>query len=199
VLWSAHGGQEYGAALADVLFGAADPGGRLTQTWYRSAAELPDLLDYDVIGSDATYLYYRGEPLFPFGHGLSYTSFAYGPLTVSEDLVASVEVTNVGPRAGDEVVQLYTRQRRSAVKRPLRQLRAFAKVHLEPGASTTVQFKIDVRDLGYWDETLGRFVVETARHTVMVGRSSADIRQTATVAVDGFVVDDVPAVAAGVR
>ncbi len=199
VLWSAHGGQEYGAALADVLFGAADPGGRLTQTWYRSAAELPDLLDYDVIGSDATYLYYRGEPLFPFGHGLSYTSFAYGPLTVSEDLVASVEVTNVGPRAGDEVVQLYTRQRRSAVKRPLRQLRAFAKIHLEPGASTTVQLPIAVRDLGYWDETLGRFVVETARHTVMVGRSSTDIRQTATVAVDGFVVDGTPAVAAGVR
>jgi beta-glucosidase len=199
VLWSAHGGQEYGAALADVLFGAADPGGRLTQTWYRSAAELPDLLDYDVIGSDATYLYYRGEPLFPFGHGLSYTSFAYGPLTVSEELVASVEVTNVGPRAGDEVVQLYTRQRRSAVKRPLRQLRAFAKVHLEPGASVTVHLPIAVRDLGYWDETLGRFVVETARHTVMVGRSSMDIRQMATVAVDGFVVEDVPAVAAGVR
>jgi beta-glucosidase len=199
VLWSAHGGQEYGAALADVLLGAADPGGRLTQTWYRSAAELPDLLDYDVIGSDATYLYYRGEPLFPFGHGLSYTSFAYGPLTVTDDLVASVEVTNVGTRPGDEVVQLYTRQRRSAVKRPLRQLRAFAKVHLDPGASTTVHLPIAVRDLGYWDEGLGRFVVETARHTVMVGRSCTDIRRTATVAVQGFVVDGAPPVAVGAR
>jgi beta-glucosidase len=199
VLWSAHGGQEYGAALADVLFGATDPGGRLTQTWYRSAAELPDLLDYDVIGSDTTYLYYRGEPLFPFGHGLSYASFAYGPLTVGEDLVATVEVTNTGTRPGDEVVQLYTRQRRSAVKRPLRQLRAFKKVHLEPGASTTVHLPIAVRDLGYWDATLGRFVVETAHHTVMVGRSCTDIRRTATVAVQGFVVDGAPAVAVGAR
>jgi beta-glucosidase len=199
VLWSAHGGQDYGAALADVLFGAADPGGRLTQTWYRSAAELPDLLDYDVIGSDATYLYYRGEPLFPFGHGLSYTSFCYGPLTVSDDLVATVEVTNVGSRAGDEVVQLYTRQRRSAVKRPLRQLRAFAKVHLEPGSSSTVRLPISIQDLAYWDEPLGRFVVETARHTVMVGRSCTDIRQTATIAVDGFVVGDSPVAAVGAR
>ncbi|MEV6814170.1 glycoside hydrolase family 3 C-terminal domain-containing protein, partial [Micromonospora sp. NPDC051296] len=73
VLWSSHGGQEHGTALADVLLGDADPGGRLTQTWYADAADLPDLLDYDVIGADSTYLYYRGDPLYPFGHGLSYT------------------------------------------------------------------------------------------------------------------------------
>ncbi len=198
VLWSAHGGQEYGAALADVLFGDADPGGRLTQTWYRSAAELPDLLDYDIIGSDATYLYYRGSPLFPFGHGLSYAAFSYGPLSVTDDLVAEVEVTNVGVRAGDEVVQLYTRQRRSAVKRPLRQLRAFAKVHLEPGESATVRLAVSSQDFGYWDETAGRFVVETARHTVMVGRSCTDIVRTATVAVRGSVIDGRPVAALGV-
>lgn len=83
IVWSAHGGQEYGHALAGVLLGDDDPGGRLTQTWYRSAAELPDLLDYDVIASDATYLYYRGRPLYPFGHGLSYTRFVYSGLELS--------------------------------------------------------------------------------------------------------------------
>ena len=80
ILWSAHGGQEFGHALADVLTGDAAPAGRLTQTWYRDAADLPDLLDYDIIASDATYLYFRGTPLYPFGHGLTYTTFEYGDL-----------------------------------------------------------------------------------------------------------------------
>lgn len=107
IVWSAHGGQEYGHALADVLLGDEDPGGRLTQTWYRSAAELPDLLDYDIIASDATYLYYRGRPLYPFGHGLSYTRFAYSDLELSsadlaegDTLTVRVTVTNAGGRAG---------------------------------------------------------------------------------------------------
>ena len=121
ILWSAHGGQEFGHALADVLFGDADPAGRLTQTWYRSAGELPDLLDYDIIATDATYLYFRGTPLYPFGHGLSYTTFEYSDLRrlergrgTGDDVTVSVEVTNTGDRAGDEVVQLYTRQQRVA-------------------------------------------------------------------------------------
>lgn len=83
MLWSAHGGQEYGRALADVLFGDSDPVGRLPQTWYRSAADLPDLLDYDIVATDATYLYFRGTPLYPFGHGLSYTTFEYSDLRLS--------------------------------------------------------------------------------------------------------------------
>ena len=77
-------GRSTAHALADVLFGDADPGGRLTQTWYRRAADLPDLLDYDIIGADATYLYYRGEPLYPFGHGLTYAPFDYADLRVSD-------------------------------------------------------------------------------------------------------------------
>lgn len=108
ILWSAHGGQEYGRALADVLFGDHDPAGRLTQTWYDSAADLPGLLDYDIIATDATYLYYRGTPLYPFGHGLSYTTFTYGDLqlstpSVSEDSEVRVtfSVTNTGDRPGD--------------------------------------------------------------------------------------------------
>ncbi|MFY1686721.1 glycoside hydrolase family 3 C-terminal domain-containing protein [Plantactinospora sp. WMMB782] len=192
IVWSAHGGQEYGAALAAVLAGDADPGGRLTQTWYRDAAELPDLFDYDVIATDTTYLYHRGTPLYPFGHGLSYAEFAYSDLRLSADEVdaageieVSVRVTNVGSRPGDEVVQLYTRQRRSRVKQPLRQLRGFTRVSLAPGASTTVRLRLRATELAHWDVARGRYVVEDARHTVAVGRSSADLLLTATLAVHG--------------
>ncbi|WBB80666.1 glycoside hydrolase family 3 C-terminal domain-containing protein [Micromonospora sp. WMMD882] len=183
VLWSAHGGQEYGAALADVLRGDAEPGGRLPQTWYRDAADLPDLLDYDVIDNDTTYLYHRGDPLYPFGHGLGYTRFDYADLrlsaasvTADEEVVVSVTVTNGGDRPGEEVVQLYTRQRRSRVKQPLRQLRTFARVALAPGERRVVELRLRVADLAYWDSTHDRYVVEQARHSVLVGRSATDIR-----------------------
>ncbi|WP_440104847.1 glycoside hydrolase family 3 C-terminal domain-containing protein [Streptosporangium sp. H16] len=194
VLWSSHGGQEYGHALAEVLFGDAAPEGRLTQTWYRSARELPDLLDYDIIASDATYQYFRGTPLYPFGHGLGYTTFDYADLAVSVEggddgdggrVTASVTVTNTGSREGVEVVQIYTRQRRSRVKQPLRRLRGFVKVRLAPGESTRVDWGLDVAELAFWDVTRGRFVVEDAPHKIMVGRSSRDIRLCAPFHVDG--------------
>lgn len=191
VVWSSHGGQEYGHALAEVLFGDADPEGRLTQTWYRSACELPDLLDYDIITSDATYQYFRGTPLFPFGHGLSYTSFAYAGLSVAVAdgaIVASVEVTNTGARPGVEVVQFYSHQSRSRVKQPLRRLRGFEKVRLAPGESRTVTLAIRAEDLAFWDVTRGRFVVEDAPHKIMVGRSAADLRLSASIHVAGEVI-----------
>ncbi|WP_229401715.1 glycoside hydrolase family 3 C-terminal domain-containing protein [Micromonospora okii] len=190
VLWSAHGGQEHGSALAALLLGDADPAGRLTQTWYADAAELPDLLDYDVIGADATYLYYRGEPLYPFGHGLSYARFDYADLRLSAASVAAdgevevdVEVANVGDRPGEDVVQLYTRQRRSRVKQPLRRLRGFARVALAPGERRVVRLRLRAADLGWWDESRGAHVVEDARHTVLVGRSATDIRLVGTLTV----------------
>ncbi|MEU4242416.1 glycoside hydrolase family 3 C-terminal domain-containing protein [Actinoplanes sp. NPDC026619] len=200
VLWMSHGGQELGHALADVLTGRADPGGRLTQTWYRSACELPDLLDYDIITNDATYQYYRGTPLYPFGHGLSYATFDYSNLDVSRSSAApgdtvtvTVWVTNTGSRPGSEVVQLYTHQQLSRVKQPLRQLRGFAKIALEPGQSELVSFELAVDDLRFWDVTTNRFVVETARHKVMVGRSASDIRLTATLSVRGSRIGPRPA------
>jgi beta-glucosidase len=192
ILWSAHGGQEFGGALADVLFGDAAPAGRLTQTWYRSAAQLPDLLDYDIIATDATYLYFRGTPLYPFGHGLTYSPVEYGSLRLSRttvepdgDVRVSVDVTNTGTRATDEVVQLYTRQRTSRVKQPVRQLRGFRRVRLAPGERTTVHFGLDAAALAFWDVTRQRFVVERAVHDILLGRSSADIRCAATLTVSG--------------
>jgi len=192
IVWSAHGGQEYGTGLAAVLCGDTDPGGRLTQTWYRRTADLPDLLDYDIIASDATYLYYRGDPLYPFGHGLSFTTFEYRDLRLGSESVdadgtveVSVEVHNTGDRAGTEVVQLYSRQRRSRVKQPLRQLRGFRRIALRPGGRSTVRFRLAAADLACWDVIRGRPVVESARHTISVGRSCTDIRATGTLTVRG--------------
>ncbi|MEV2237517.1 glycoside hydrolase family 3 C-terminal domain-containing protein [Micromonospora sp. NPDC049891] len=192
VLWSAHGGQEHGHALAEVLLGEAEPGGRLTQTWYADTADLPDLLDYDVIGADSTYLYYRGEPLYPFGHGLSYADFDYRDLrlsatsmSVDEEVEVNVDVTNTSDRPGVEVVQLYTRQRRSRVKQPLRQLRDFARIVLAPGERRTVTLRLRGAELSWWDADRGTAVVEDATHTVLVGRSATDVRLVGAVAVRG--------------
>jgi beta-glucosidase len=192
ILWTTHAGQETGHALADVLFGDVNPAGRLTQTWYRSERDLPDILDYDIISSDRTYLYFRGAPLYPFGHGLSYTTFRYSNLRLSSGSVdqdgsvtVSVDVRNAGSRAGDEVVQLYTHQRGSRDKQPLQQLRGFQRVHLAVGQTTTVRLRLNAADLAHWDVTRGRWVVESSVHDVMVGASSADIRARAALRVNG--------------
>ncbi|KOX17105.1 glycoside hydrolase family 3 protein [Nocardiopsis sp. NRRL B-16309] len=188
VLWSAHGGQEYGHALADVLFGDAEPAGRLTQTWYRSTDDLPDLLDYDVITARGTYLYFEGGPLYPFGHGLGYTPVEYGEPSVRVDggrVTVEVEVANRGTRTAEEVVQVYTRQLESRVRVPLRALRGFARLTVEPGASRTAVVGFDVDDLALWDTTRDRFAVEDAPREVLVGRSAGDIRATAPLEVPG--------------
>jgi beta-glucosidase len=192
ILWTTHAGAETGHALADVLFGDVNPAGRLTQTWYRSDADLPSILDYDIIKSDRTYLYYKGTPLYPFGHGLSYTTFKYAGLRTSAASVGangmvtvSVDVTNSGTVAGDEVVQLYTHQRASRDKQPLRQLRAFQRVSLKPGQTKTVRLTLRAADLAYWDVTRGTWAVESGDHDLMVGASSTDIRQRATLGVRG--------------
>jgi beta-glucosidase len=193
ILWTTHAGAETGHAVADVLFGAVNPAGRLTQTWYRSDADLPpDLLNYDIINSDQTYLYYRGDPLYPFGYGLSYTDFRYRNLKLSRGAAdahgtveVSVDVTNTGRRAGDEVVQAYTHQRTSRDKVPVKQLRAFQRVTLAPGQTRTVRFTLRVADLAHWDVTRGTWAVESSDYDVLVGASSADIRQQATLRVHG--------------
>jgi beta-glucosidase len=197
IVWTSHAGQETGHALADVLFGDVNPGGRLTQTWYRSLSDLPDILDYDIIKAKRTYQYFTGQPLYAFGHGLSYTRFRYGDLRVSDRTLSSdgtltvhVDVTNTGDRAGDEVVQLYTHQQRSRDALPHQQLHAFQRVHLARGQTQSVRLTVPVSELGHWDVTRGRWVVESSTVDVMVGASSADIRQRTTVSVRG---EDIPA------
>ncbi|RQX18435.1 beta-glucosidase [Micromonospora ureilytica] len=193
IVWTTHAGAETGHAVADVLFGDRNPSGRLTQTWYRSDSQLPpDLLEYDIISSGQTYLYSRAKPLYPFGHGLSYTRFRYGQLragaqSVAADgtITASVDVTNVGSRAGSEVVQLYTHQRTSRDTTPIRQLKAFQQVKLAPGQTRTVTLRLPAADLAHWDVTRSRWVVESSVHDLMVGASAEDIRARAAVRVRG--------------
>ncbi|MFD5824634.1 glycoside hydrolase family 3 C-terminal domain-containing protein [Lentzea sp. NPDC060358] len=186
ILWSSHGGQELGRALAEVLFGAVSPSGRLTQTWYRGTGQLPDLLDYDVLGARSTYLHFEGDPLYEFGHGLSYTRFSYGPLVSSaatvrqgERFEVSVEVTNSGDRPGAEVVQLYDSQRESRVPQPSRKLIAFDRVHLAPGESRVVRFPLNGGLFWHWDVVSDQPVVETSAHDLWIGpwtRARTEIR-----------------------
>ncbi|GAA0844529.1 glycoside hydrolase family 3 C-terminal domain-containing protein [Streptosporangium amethystogenes subsp. fukuiense] len=188
ILWTTHAGAETGNALADLLYGDANPAGRLTQTWPKEGAALPDILDYDIVKTGATYLYSKARPLYAFGHGLSYTTFGYQGLRTtakSGGYEVSVKVTNTGSRAGDEVVQLYTHQHASRVEQPVKQLRGFQRVSLAPGESKTVRFSLKTADLALWDVTRGRFAVEPSTHDVLVGSSSDRIHQRATLQVAG--------------
>jgi beta-glucosidase len=199
ILWTTHAGQETGHAIADVLFGDYNPSGRLTQTWYRSVDDLPSIYDYDIVKSDRTYQYFRGTPLYPMGHGLSYSNFRYTGLRPADSradsriaadgtLKVSVDVTNTGSRAGAEIVQLYVHKQKSRVKQPIKQLKAFQRVQLAAGQQKTVELAVKARDLAFWDVTRDTFVVESGAYDVMVGASSADIRATRTVQVKGEVI-----------
>ena len=177
-----HCSQETGNGLADVLFGDANPAGRLVQTWPRSIEQLPAMMDYD-IRRGRTYMYFRGEPLYPFGHGLSYTSFEYANLhtsamTLGADapITISVDVRNTGDRDGEEVVQLYAGYVGSAVERPVKQLVGFKRIAVPRGPSVTCEFVLHAKQIAYWDSSKHRFVVEPGKLRILVGASSADIR-----------------------
>ncbi|MER5957046.1 glycoside hydrolase family 3 C-terminal domain-containing protein [Streptomyces sp. NPDC001893] len=188
LLWTAHGGQAAGRALARVLAGDVSPAGRLPQTWYAADSDLPDLLDYDVIGSRQTYLYFEGTPLYPFGHGLSYASFTYDGLFAhrgTDTLECTFTVTNVGTTLADEVPQLYVRPLDMPVPRPRRQLLAHRRIALAPGASERVTFSVPVADLGHWDVARGRWSVTSGTYELHVGASSEDIRLTTHLTLDG--------------
>jgi beta-glucosidase len=181
-------GQAAGTAIADVLFGDYNPGGRLPVTFYRSAHDLPPFYDYAMAGR--TYRFFGGVPLYPFGFGLSYTTFGYDHLRTSADtlrgdgtVTVSVEVTNTGARAGDEVVQCYLRHLGSAVERPRKDLRGYRRVPLRPGETRTVEFPLAARTLAYWNTAGHRWVVEDEPILLEVGASSADIRLTKRIVV----------------
>jgi beta-glucosidase len=192
LLWTTHAGSETGHAVSDALFGDVNPGGRLTQTWYAGTDGLPSILDYDIIKNGMTYMYFEGTPLYPFGHGLSYSTFEYSNLKTSGTsaggkgtIRVSVDVTNTGDQAGDEVVQLYTHQWASRDEVAAKQLRAFQRVSLAPGETKTVRLRLPVADLAHWDVTRDRWVVEKSDYELLVGASSTDIRQQATLRVHG--------------
>ena len=177
-------GEQQGYALAEVLFGDYNPGGKLSTTWFRRVEDLPDFHDYNV-RNGRTYMYFRGNPLYPFGHGLSYTTFEYKNLQVSKNTLGpggkvtiTSEVTNTGHRDGDEIVQLYVHCTGGTVERPFKQLVNFDRVHLKAGETRSVSFDLAHEDnaLRYWDEDKYEFVVEPGTVEVMAGASSADIK-----------------------
>jgi len=174
-------GQEGGLALAEVLFGAVNPAGRLPVTFYRSTADLPDFTDYSM--SNRTYRYFSGKPLFAFGHGLSYTQFKYGPAqldrphaSLDDTIHVKLDVTNIGVRDGDEVVQVYFRHVKSAVPQPLEALCGFLRVPVPHQQSTPVDIPVPIKGLRYWDTIRKQYVVEQGDYEILVGAASDDIR-----------------------
>jgi beta-glucosidase len=186
-------GQQFGEAVAAVLFGDADPGGRLPVTFPASPDQGPITgperypgVDGDACYDEGVLVGYRWfdqhgqEPLFPFGHGLSYGEYAYGQPRVTLDeatgaVTVSLQVTNVGARPGAEVVQLYLAAP-AAAQQPPRQLKGFAKLHLDPGATGEMSLRLERDDLATFDEASGEWVVHPGRYEVLVGRSSRDLR-----------------------
>lgn len=174
-----HCSQEQGNGLADVLFGKVNPAGRTVQTWVKDITDLPDMMDYD-IRNGRTYMYYKGDVLYPFGYGLSYTTFDYQKIqSVKQDkeqVHVTVLVKNTGTRDGEEVVQLYASYPDSKVERPAKQLRAFSRVPISAGEVKEVVFDIPKEDFAYWDEAQNKFVIEPGKVQLLIGASSADIR-----------------------
>lgn len=175
-------GEEGGAAVADVLFGDADPGGRLPITFPREEGQLPLVYDHKPTGRGDDYADLTGKPLFAFGHGLSYTSFAYDGLAFDPPSIASGEksrvrfrIRNTGSRAGDDVIQLYIRDVLASVARPILELKAFRRVTLGAGETREIEFILGPAELGMLDKGLRR-VVEPGEFQMMIGASSADIR-----------------------
>jgi len=189
ILHMTHASQDEGTPLAQVLFGGYNPGGHLVTTWPRSIDQLPPMMDYN-IRDGRTYMYFKGDPLYPFGYGLSYTTFSYSNLKTSSPQLAkdgtvtvSVDVTNTGSRTGDEVVQLYVKHLHSKVERPREELRGFQRVTIKPNETRTVQIPLKASTLAYWDEKSGGLEVEAEPVKVMVGSSSADIKLDTTLRV----------------
>jgi beta-glucosidase len=197
ILCAQFAGQAQGTAIADVIFGQYNPGGKLATTWYASIKQLPPFHDYSIIpdnrrepsqagqASGRTYMYMKDKPLYPFGFGLSYTTFAYsnlklnrGSLARGSAIMLSATVTNTGAVRGDEIVQCYIQAPPSPVVRPIKQLVGFARMSLAPGESRQVQFAIDHHDraLHYWDVAQWKFVVQPGTVQVLIGASSSDIR-----------------------
>jgi len=174
--------EELGNALADVLFGDYNPAGRLVETWPQSLDQLPPMMDYN-IRNGRTYMYFKGKPLYPFGYGLSYTSFEYSNLKTTSDqigagdeITVSVDLKNSGSRAGDEVVQMYVSHVGSKVERPIEELKGFQRVRLEPGKRTTIKLHLKSSDLAYWNVEKGVWGVEADQINLQIGSSSADIK-----------------------
>jgi beta-glucosidase len=177
-------GQAGGTAIADVLFGAYNPGGKLPVTFYKNFENLPPMDEYDITKGHS-YWFYKGEVLYPFGYGLSYTTFEYSDLEINKDKFKTTDenniqvefsVQNTGKMKGDEVVQLYFRDLESSVIQPSKRLRKFKRITLERGESKTVAFALGNQDFSYWDENTKDWTIEPGEFEIQIGASLTDIK-----------------------
>lgn len=188
MLFTSHAGPELGTAAAAVLSGSFNPAARCPLTWYESVHELPNIKDYDIIGNNMTYMYYKGKPLFPFGHGLSYSEFEYGNFKAVQDgeaVKVSLTVKNISQTDGDEVVQIYYKVNDPRVKRPLKQLCGFRRVRIGAGETVSVEMNVSFSALEFYDVTREKLCVESGIYTFSAGASSEDIRCSAELNIEG--------------
>ena len=191
VLEAWYPGEQGGTAIAETLFGDNNPGGRLPVSWARHAGQLPVYYYVKPSGRGYSYLDDNGKPMFPFGYGLSYTTFEYSDLVVPEkitrkgDTKVTVTVKNTGTRKGDEVVQLYLYDEYASVSRPSKELKAFKRVSLEPGESRKVELVLPYRSFGFWDQNM-MFSVEPGNFTVMIGKDAENILLKGQIKADDF-------------
>ncbi|MGB2885254.1 MAG: fibronectin type III-like domain-contianing protein, partial [Dehalococcoidia bacterium] len=178
-------GMEGGNALADIIFGKVNPCAKLPCVFPKSESQLPffdkraKCIEYDLFHGYRLMDREDHEPAFPFGFGLSYTTYKYGNLQLDRDemdadgtLHANVEITNTGDVPGEEIAQLYTGYIESKVERPLKELKSFSKLHLKPGETKRIEFVIKVEDLAYYDEQLSKWIVEPITYIIYIGPSS---------------------------
>lgn len=190
ILHITHAAQEQGTAIADVLFGDYNPAGRLVQTWPKSLDQLPRMMDYD-IANGRTYMYFKGEPLYHFGYGLSYSTFQYSNLKLSGivmtkngNITITADIKNTGSRDGDEVVQLYIQHPNSKVVRPMKALKGFERISLKAGETKKVTFTIDAKSLAWWNDKIAAWEVESGVVKVLLGSSSQAIKSQNTFTVN---------------
>ena len=193
ILMAWYPGQRGGDAITSVLFGDYNPSGKLPVTFYSSTSELPDFKDYNMqAGKGFTYRYYKGEALYPFGHGLSYTNFKYSKLRADktnlnekENFKISFNIKNIGAYDGDEVVQVYIKDLKSKLKMPIKQLRGFKRVSLSKGGEKVIEFEFKpIEDFSYYNSTEQKYMVDKGSFEIQVGSSSHDIRLKKTISVD---------------
>ena len=207
ILWSSYQGMRK-TGFGDVITGKANPSGKTTDTWYKSVSnsgesDLTSIYDYDLFASEGkqgrTYMYFTGTPSYPFGYGLSYTTFEYTNLKIEKNgsaatefdandtITVSFDVTNIGTVKGKETAQLYIAQPEAPaeLKRPIKRLFGFKKIELEPDETKTVTLEVKIPDLAFYNEELDRFVVDTGAYEIQVGTNSADVPLKGTISVSG--------------
>ena len=198
ILWTGYNGQAQGAAIAKILFGEANPGGKLNATWFKTVNDLPAITDYTLrggAGKNGRTLWYFDQPVsYEFGYGISYTTFKYSDFSISKNaitpddkIVISVNVTNTGDFDGDEVVQVYmtTPDAPASLQRPIKRLKGFQRVTVPVGMTKTVEIPIDCSDLWFWDINAEKMTYDQGRYVFEIGSSSKDIRGTVSATMSG--------------